>query len=143
MGGRDVKARRGPALACLLAAVLATAIAATPTSAAGLGSGAFNELTAGQEQATTPTTPARTTSGEAATTSTSSSNSSSLILGASVAAILLLAAIGLVIVRDARRVAPAGDPEMLEVRASHDAAVRLRRRRAKAKAARQQRKRNR
>ena len=48
-----------------------------------------------------------------------------------------------VIVRDARRVAPANEADVIEARSAHDTAVRLRKRRAKAKAARQQRKRNR
>ena len=51
--------------------------------------------------------------------------------------------IAVVIVRDARRVAPAGDPESVERGLARDSAARLRKRRAKAKAARQQRKRNR
>ena len=45
--------------------------------------------------------------------------------------------------RDARKVAPAGDGPLAEARAARDTAATLRRRRAKAKAARQQRKRNR
>ena len=58
-------------------------------------------------------------------------------------AVALLVAIAYVIVRDARRMAPAGDPQVAEARSAHDSAATLRKRRAKAKAARQQRKRNR
>ncbi|HEY2216414.1 MAG TPA: hypothetical protein VGH21_02895 [Solirubrobacteraceae bacterium] len=58
-------------------------------------------------------------------------------------AIVLLIAIASVIVRDARSVAPASDPQVAEARSAHDAAAVLRKRRAKAKAARRQRKRNR
>jgi len=60
-----------------------------------------------------------------------------------VAAVALLIAIASVIVRDARKVAPAGDPQIAEARSAHDSAATLRKRRAKAKAARRQRKRNR
>jgi hypothetical protein len=56
---------------------------------------------------------------------------------------LLLAVIGVAIVRDARRVAPAGDVQLAEARSGRDAAARLRKRRAQAKAARKQRRRNR
>jgi hypothetical protein len=52
----------------------------------------------------------------------------------------LLAGVAFFIVRDSRRVAPAGDGL---AGSSRDRAVRLRKRRAKAKAARRQRKRNR
>ena len=47
------------------------------------------------------------------------------------------------IVRDARRVAPAGAEDIGEGSAGHDPAAQHRKRRAKAKAARQQRKKNR
>jgi hypothetical protein len=59
------------------------------------------------------------------------------------AAVALLVAIAFVIVRDARRVAPAGDGPLNEARAARDTAVALRKRREKAKAARRQRKRTR
>jgi hypothetical protein len=57
---------------------------------------------------------------------------------------VLLLAIGFVIARDARKVAPAteGEEELAETRRAQERAVMLARRRAKAKAARQQRKRN-
>jgi hypothetical protein len=60
-----------------------------------------------------------------------------------VAAVLLLIGIAFVIVRDARKVAPAGDPQLSAGVASSNWAAKQRKRRAKAKAARQQRKRNR
>jgi hypothetical protein len=56
---------------------------------------------------------------------------------------VLLLAIGWVIVRDARRVAPAGEADLLDRGSARDTAARMRKRRAKARAARQQRKRNR
>jgi hypothetical protein len=110
-----------------------------PALAAGLGTGnAFNELTKSQAE-TTPTQTARSQTTE----SSSTSNSGTLLLAGSVAAIVLLGGIAFLIVRDARRVAPAGDPELIEARSRSDTAARVRRRRAQAKAARQQRKRNR
>ena len=68
-----------------------------------------------------------------------------MILLALVAAVVLLSGIAFVIVRDARRVAPATEADLLdaEARSNHNAGRALRKRRAKAKAARQQRKRNR
>jgi hypothetical protein len=59
------------------------------------------------------------------------------------AAIILLCGIGFVIVRDARRVAPAAEFEAAAGRSARDNAARQAKRRAQAKAARQQRKRNR
>ncbi len=99
--------------------------------------GALSELTqGGQEETNTSTT---STTG----TSSSNTNSKSVILLALAAAALLLAGIAFVIVRDARRVAPASEADVIEARSAHDTAVKMRKRRAKAKAARQQRKRNR
>jgi hypothetical protein len=110
------------------------ALAASPT-----GGNAFNELTEGHsEPAKTATT---STSSNASSTSTT--NSQTVIILALVAAVLLLVGIAFVIARDARKVAPAGDPELTAGIASRDWAARQRKRRAKAKAARQQRKRNR
>jgi hypothetical protein len=121
-----------------LALVLA-GLAAAPARSAGLGGGsAFSELTESQPEPTT-TTPKTTTN----TASTEPTNSHTVILLALGAAVLLLSGIAVVIVRDARRVAPAGDPDAVERDSARDSAARLRRRRAKAKAARQQRKRNR
>jgi hypothetical protein len=114
-------------------------VSAPPALAAGLGTGnAFNELTKSQPE-TTPTRTARSQTTE----SSSTSNPSTLLLAGSIAAIVLLGGIAFMIVRDARRVAPAGDPELIEARSRSDSAARVRRRRAQAKAARQQRTRNR
>jgi hypothetical protein len=123
-----------------LGAVVALAGASgAPVQAAGLnGSGALNELTEGQtEETKTATTAAKTS-----TTSQSGVSGTVLVL-ALAAAVVVLSGVAFVIVRDARRVAPANDADIAEARSEHDSAVRLRKRRAKAKAARQQRKRNR
>lgn len=113
---------------------------AAATAATLNGNQAFGELAS--PSAETPTT---TTSTTRSTTNSesSSSNSRTLILIAAGAAIVLLSVIGFVIVRDARRVAPAGDLEAVGARRARTAAARQANRRAKAKAARQQRKRNR
>jgi hypothetical protein len=107
---------------------------ATPEGSNG---SAFNELSQGGQQETSPTTE---TNG---TTTASTSNSKKTVLIIIFVAVALLVAIGYVIVRDARRMAPAGDPQVAEARSAHDSAATLRKRRTKAKAARQQRKRNR
>jgi hypothetical protein len=125
----------------VLAAGAAPALAANQ-----VGSNAFSELTSGGNEASTSTATTATTPTRANGTETgSSSNSAKLILIAIAAAVVLLSAIGFVIVRDARRVAPVTEGELLDARGGNAAAAaaRLRRRRAKAKAARQQRKRNR
>jgi len=134
-------ARRGGAYLLCLALVLALAASiAPPALSASLGnSSALNRLT---EEAPATTTTA-TTSTTAASRGKSSSNSQRVILLATLAAVLLLVGIAFVIIRDARRLAPAGDLELAERSTEHDTAVKLRKRRAKAKAARQQRKRNR
>jgi hypothetical protein len=148
---RDVPspARLSPARALRLwlpcvCAVLAILSAATPavTLAAGqLNPGsALGELAGGQPE--TPTATTSTTSTASSETETRS-NSKTLILAALGAAVVLLVGIAFVIVRDARRLAPATDDDLIEATSGHDAAVRLARRRAKAKAARKQRKRTR
>jgi hypothetical protein len=124
-------------LCAVLGLAFATAAAPDAVSAATVGGNAFSELTQGQ-QATTPT---QTTTSTAPTESTS--NSTTVIVVALGAAAILLVGIALVIVRDARRVAPAGDGPLSDGGSARDSAARLRKRRAKAKAARQQRKRNR
>jgi hypothetical protein len=132
-------------LALLLAACAAVALAVAwslPQSAwpASLGSGnSFNELTKGAEAETT-TTPTATTP---ANSSSSTSNAGSLLFVGSGIAIVLLGAIAFVIVRDARRVAPATEAKLAESGSRGTSAARMQRRRARAKAARQQRKRNR
>lgn len=101
------------------------------------GGNALSELTKSEPETTTTATTATTAKEE------STSNSSSVILLAIGGAVVLLVGIAFLIMRDVRRVAPAGDVELAEATVARDAAVRVRRRRAKAKAARQQRKRNR
>jgi len=59
------------------------------------------------------------------------------------AAVVVLAVIGFVIIRDARKAAPAEGPAFADGGGARRAAARQRKRRARAKAARQQRKRNR
>jgi hypothetical protein len=109
---------------------------------AGLGAGSsFNELAGGGQESTTTTPKTRTTTSNSA--STSSTNSHTLIFLALGAAVLVLSGIAYVIVRDARRMAPAGDVDAIERGSARDSAARLRKRRARAKAARRQRKRNR
>jgi hypothetical protein len=133
---------------CLLLALaivaLVPALMAGPASASEVGSNnALQELTGGEGSSSSSRTATTATTSTTSSSGGSSSTSRTLILAASGAAVALLLAIGFVIVRDARRVAPAGDVDVVEARAGHDAAVRLRKRRAKAKAARAQRKRNR
>jgi hypothetical protein len=106
------------------------------------GGNALTELTQGQTE-TTASTPKTTTGTTSAETTNSDSNSHLMLLLGVGAAVVLLGGIAFVIVRDARRVAPAGDADSLERGSSRGSAGQLRRRRAKAKAARQQRKRNR
>jgi hypothetical protein len=134
--------RQRLAYICAVAALmLACACAPFAASALGAEGNAFNELTEGSGEEST--TPAKTT-GTSSTSSSSSGSSTTtiLILGLG-AAVVLLGGIAFVIVRDARRVAPASDGMATSGRSGHDPAAELRRRRAKAKAARRQRKRNR
>ena len=144
VSSREQRPTRVRARLCLASITLAIALAAlfAPCAvAASLGGGnAFSELTKSQPEAThSNTTSSTRTNGS----SSEPSNSHTVILAATGAAVLLLSGIAVVIVRDARRVAPAGDPESVERGLARDSAARLRKRRAKAKAARQQRKRNR
>ena len=123
----------------LLAAVLACVAIAAPSALAVEGS-SLQQL-AEQESSSEPSTTSSTSS-TSTTSSSEAHNSHTLILFAMGAAVVLLSGIAFVIVRDARRVAPAADGQITEARSSRDAAVLMRKRRAKAKAARQQRKRN-
>jgi hypothetical protein len=124
----------------VLSASLCASAAPLAFAAGGAAEGqAFSELSKGAE-AEPSTTTAKT---ETTATSTSNSNSKKTVIIAVGAAVVLLVAIATVIVRDARRMAPAGDGPIDEARAARDSAVALRRRREKAKAARRQRKRNR
>ena len=136
------RSRASSVCACLVLLVGAADTVAPAALAAGTPAGseskAFSELSQSAQQETTPTQTTATT-----TATTTNSSSKKTIIIALVAVVALLIAIASVIVRDARRTAPAGDPQLLEARSAHDAAVTLRKRRAKAKAARRSRKRNR
>jgi hypothetical protein len=129
-------------LACVFCVAVLLSVSgagATASFAASLGGGsALSELTEGGTGETTETA---TTSSTASTT-TEPHNSKSLLLLGGGAAVVLLMTVAFVIVRDARRVAPVGDGEIVDASPRRSEAA-MRRRRAKAKAARQQRKRNR
>lgn len=127
----------------LLAVLALMSFSAAMPAAAGAssveGGNAFNELSekASEEAETT---------NKAATTKTGESeprNSNKTIFIGIGAAVVLLLAIGYVIVRDARRVAPAGPDDVGEGKRGRDPAVRHANRRAKSKAARQARRKNR
>jgi hypothetical protein len=128
------------ACALCLAAVLALPLAAAPVAlGASLGGGnALSELTEGSAE--TETTPTTTT---ATTTSSEPRNSHTVIAIVLGVAVVLLAGVAFAIARDARRVAPATDGELIEGSTARHSEAALRKRRAKAKAARRQRKRNR
>jgi uncharacterized protein HemX len=113
---------------------------ATPALATSLGSeGSLSKLTEETPEETKTTTTAATTSSSSAEP-TNSHTTILLVLGA---AVVVLMGIAFGIVRDARRVAPATEREMIQGSAASDTATRMQKRRAKAKAARKQRKRNR
>jgi hypothetical protein len=128
----SVSSRRVASLS--VCAVLALALAAPATTFA-----ALSELTEGQTQ--TETTPTQTTA-TSATTETTNSSSGGVLVIAGGAALLLLGGIAFLIMRDARRVAPAGDGLLGKGGSGHDTAAMMRKRRAKAKAASRQRKQN-
>ncbi len=132
--------RPGAALLAVLALMCCSLAMPVAASAAGVeGGNAFNELSEKAQEETTPTeTTATTNSSEGETR-----NSNKLILIGIGAAVVLLIAIGYVIVRDARRVAPAGPDDVGEGNRGRDNAGRHANRRAKAKAARQARRHNR
>ncbi len=146
MEERICRRRRGlRARACLVVAVAALggATVGVPVAAAANveGGNSFNELSSkAQEQESENTTSTATT--RSATETEAHNSNKTLFIGIG-AAIVLLAAIATVIVRDARRVAPAGAEEIGEGRSGRDRVAQHRRRRAKAKAARAQRKKNR
>ncbi len=127
-------------LSLALAAMAAPALAASGSVE---GGSSFNELSrkAQETEQTTSTATEKTTE----TAAKEVKNSDKTLLIGFGAAVVLILAIAFVIMRDARRHAPAGDadPADLEARTNHDILLRQRKRRAKAKAARQQRKRNR
>ena len=124
---------------CLATLPMLAGASVQAASAAGFEGGSLNKLTEGQEAETSTTSTAANT-----TKSESTGTSSSILFIVVGTAVVLLAGVAFVIMRDARRVAPATDVEFAQAgssaRRSEEA---LRRRRAKAKAARQQRKRNR
>ncbi len=127
------------ACAVLLLAFTGPAASTSLAASGPAGSeGAFNQLSEAATKESTQTQKTETTG-----TTEKTSNSKKTIIIALVAAVVLLSAIAYVIVRDARRVAPAGEPQLVEARSAHDQAAQLRKRRAKAKAARRQRKRTR
>lgn len=146
---RDVPSRPHPvslnlrrrACALWLAAVLAAGLAgslAPAAIAANLNNGgALGQLTEGEPEETKTSTKSTTN------TNSEPTNDHTVILLGFAAAVVLLSGIAFVIVRDARRVAPATEREMIQGSSASDTAVRLQKRRAKAKAARKQRKRNR
>lgn len=124
---------------CALLTLACAGLAAPPAlSAAGGESGAFNELSGAAQEQQTQTQKTATTGSTQPT-----SNSKRTVVIALGAAVVVLLGIAFVIVRDARRVAPAGDGPLSEPGSARDTAAALRKRRAKAKAARRQRKRNR
>jgi hypothetical protein len=132
--------RRAAALSTVLLLACGALLApAGALAAETLEPNSFNELSEKASQETTPTETTSTTKTE----ESENHNSSKTILIAGGAAVVLIAVIGFVIVRDARRVAPAGGEDLGEGRRGDDPAVRHRKRRAKARAARQQRKKNR
>ena len=141
IGAIDWQKRAARLLVCALLAISLCGAAVPVALAAESSSGgqAFSELSkAAEAEPSTSTQKTETTS-----TTTSSSNSKKTVIIAVGAAVVLLLAIAFVIVRDARRMAPAGDGPMSEARSARDSAATLRKRREKAKAARRQRKRNR
>ncbi len=129
------------ALACVL---LALAGAAAPGAGATSveGGNSFNELSQ-KAQETTSTAATTTTSTTGSSSASKNSNSNSIIFIGIGAAVVLLLGIGFVIVRDARRVAPAGAEDLIDGRSGKDNTRRHANRRQKAKAARRQRKKNR
>ena len=132
-------------LLCLLLTLGLFACAGTAARtalAAGTEGSSLQQLA--EEEALAEKSKTATTATTSSSTSTEGTgNSHTVLVLAMVAAVVLLSGIAFVIVRDARRVAPATEADITEPRSSRDTAAMLRKRRAKAKAARQQRKRNR
>ncbi|GEM_PF-859039 len=127
---------------CTVLLLLAlTGVCAPAAMSASLGGGsALSELTGGQPE--TETRPTQTTATTASSESTSNSNSGTVLLLSGAAAAALIIGIVYVILRDARKVAPAGDGLLGNSGSGQDTAAMMRKRRAKAKAARRQRKQN-
>jgi hypothetical protein len=139
---------------CALCAAALLAFAGAPAWAAGAksfgGAGALSNPTKGASETKPSSTATTITTAPTATTATTETtkesephNSRSVILVIAGAAVLLLSGVAFVIVRDARKMAPASEVEFAEGSTPRHTEAALRKRRAKAKAARQQRKRNR
>jgi len=126
---------------CALALASLMACAATlPSVAAAVEGSSLQQLAEQEAHTQTATTATTATNGSSSSTTSTSHTTVLIVMGA---AVLLLAGVGIVIVRDARKVAPATEADITEPRSGRDAAAMMRKRRARAKAARQQRKRNR
>jgi hypothetical protein len=125
---------------CIAAcALLALTLASVQAPAALSASGPFsNELREKAERDTEANTTTTTS-----TKPESTSNSKSVVVLALAVAAVLLGGVAFVIVRDARKIAPATDAALGESAGARHSAAQLRKRRARAKAARRQRKRNR
>ncbi|HTW43860.1 MAG TPA: hypothetical protein VMD79_16250 [Solirubrobacteraceae bacterium] len=135
-------ARAGATLALALALLALTLAPASPAAAAGFeGTGALGNLTEGAPEEPSTSTAAKGAAG--AETETTTHNSGSVVAVVIAIGAALLAGVAFVIVRDARRWAPAADGELVEGGGARHSPAVMRKRRAKAKAARKQRKRNR
>ncbi len=135
--------RAAPRTCAILCAIALAALLACAGGSAGSALALGNEGSGLQQLAEQETQTATTaTTATTGSSSSESGNSHTTILLATGAAVILLCGVGFVIVRDARRVAPATETDIAEARTGRDTTV-LRKRRAKAKAARAQRKRNR
>jgi hypothetical protein len=142
--GRENRRRGLRGRAALVLAVATIGAGATTGSASAAesveGGNSFNELSQKAQQETTPT---ETTATETTGTAAEVHNSNKTIFIGIGAAIVLLIAIAFVIVRDARRVAPAGAEEFGEGKSGRNMAVQRRNRRKKARAAKAARKKHR
>lgn len=136
---RRPRLRARAALLLVLAMLAGGTVGAPVALGAGIeGGNSFNELSSKAQEEENTTSTAATTG-----TATEAHNSNETIfIGLGAAAVLLLG-IAYVIVRDARRVAPAGADDIGEGRPARDRAVQHRKRRQKAKAAKAQRKKHR
>lgn len=132
--------RERAALALAVAMIGGGAMTGSASAAESVeGGNSFNELSQKAQQETTPTETTATTTG----TEAEVHNSSKTVYIGIAAAIVLLIAIAFVIVRDARRVAPAGAEEYGEGKSGRNMAVQRRNRRNKARAAKAARKKHR
>jgi len=133
--------RRAACLSAGAILLLGCASATAPTASLAAQGGALgSELLEKVQQPETTTARTASTGSTSRETPTNKSKTVVLVL---VAAVVVLAVIGFVIIRDARKAAPAEGPAFADGGGVRHAAARQRKRRAKAKAARQQRKRNR